>query len=266
MKLRLTTSAAAVLLGAFSGTVSAASLRSASLSSDSASVDVYASEEDTHEKMPGDDDDFHYHGNDDYDDDDYECFNVFANLKHNALQNYKNSPDMKATGYTSCTLCSGGGRNPKVTCNDALVTNLYTTVIVSHFHFCTDLSHDGETCGGPPVINCCGTNGTGIDPAPGYIKKCAETDTTTHMAAIGDMMCQVVDDENIPVTQSMTASQRIQDIKKNPHQYYFNFHSRSSWAHWAPGDPKGMCRGRIELFPSSSTAVEMERELGDEEK
>eukprot|EP00985_Skeletonema_marinoi_P017367 scaffold9474_cov114-Skeletonema_marinoi.AAC.21 len=269
MKLRLTTSAAAVLLGAFSGTVSAASLRSASLSSDSASVDVYASEEDTHEKMPGDDDDFHYHSNDDYDDDDYECFNVFANMKHNALQNYENSPDMKAKGYTSCTLCSGGGRHPKVTCNDALVTNLYTTVIVSHFHFCTDLSHDGETCSGPPVINCCGTNGTGIDPAPGYIKKCAETDTTTHMAAIGDMMCQVVDDENIPVTQSMTASQRIQDIKKNPHQYYFNFHSRSSWAHWAsipPPDPKGMCRGRIELLPSSSTAVEMERELGDEEK
>jgi len=84
MKLRLSTSAAAVLLGSFSGTVSAASLRSASLSSDSASVDVYASEEDTHKKMPGDDGDdddvYHYHGNDDYDDDDYECFNVFANF------------------------------------------------------------------------------------------------------------------------------------------------------------------------------------------
>ena len=128
--------------------------------------------------MPGDDGDdddiYHYHGNDDYDDDDDDCFNFFANMKHNALQNYPDSPDMKATGYASCTLCSGSNyeNNYKATCNgDTQVTKVYTDLLFSHLHWCTKLGLDGETCSGPPVINWCGTNGLGVDPKPGYLQE-----------------------------------------------------------------------------------------------
>eukprot|EP00121_Abeoforma_whisleri_P003651 Awhi_evm1s3285 len=44
----------------------------------------------------------------------------------------------------------------------------------------------------------------------------------------------------------------VMDLKANYKHYYHNFHSFASWNHWlganpAKPDPKGMCRGILEM-------------------
>merc|ERR1711972_924762 len=46
--------------------------------------------------------------------------------------------------------------------------------------------------------------------------------------------------------RDMSAAERVEDIAKRPHMYYFNFHSLASWTRWYP-TPHGICRGKLEL-------------------
>merc|ERR1719210_2229543 len=166
------------------------------------------------------------------------CYNFFSQLNVNPLQVYHGNPDSQIFGFATCKLCTDGAMH----CT-SLTHSGKSELIAAHIHMVpAEEGEDGATGEGPPVVNFCGKNGVGLiqDGTP-YTQPCSQWDQNG-AAHNSNMPGTLVPNFN----RGMTAAERVEDIAKRPHAYYFNFHSMASWAHWYPV-PHGICRGQLEL-------------------
>lgn len=166
------------------------------------------------------------------------CYNVYSRMDVNSLQVYKENPDADAYGFATCRLCT----NSSLSCT-SLMHSGTTQLIAAHIHLASEgEGKDGSNTEGPPVINFCGSEAAGlIRDGTNYTQPCQQWDENgaahdSHMPGV------LVTNFN----RGMTVADRVEDIAKRPHMYYFNFHSLASWNHWYP-DPHGMCRGILEV-------------------
>eukprot|EP00443_Scrippsiella_acuminata_P119791 CAMPEP_0115657170 /NCGR_PEP_ID=MMETSP0272-20121206/44544_1 /TAXON_ID=71861 /ORGANISM="Scrippsiella trochoidea, Strain CCMP3099" /LENGTH=376 /DNA_ID=CAMNT_0003095193 /DNA_START=61 /DNA_END=1187 /DNA_ORIENTATION=- len=160
------------------------------------------------------------------------CYNFYSQMNTNPLQKYPSNPDSEAFGFTTCMLCTDGASR----CT-SLLHGGRSDLIASHIHLAEGPDADGTRSEGPPVINFCGSNAQGlIQDGMDYSAPCVQwTDGAAHNK---DMEGVLVPNFN----RGLTAAQRVEDIVKRPHMYYFNFHTLASWNHWYP-KPHGMSRG-----------------------
>ena len=160
----------------------------------------------------------------------HRCYDLYSQMSVNTLhQHYPDNPDSNAYGFTECKLCT----NASMHCTSLLHSGK-SELIASHIHLASD--ENGTEGEGPPVINFCGKDTSGlIQDGVTYPQPCQPWDSN-----------DVSHNVNVPgvlvPNNGMTAEERVEDIARRPEKYYFNFHSLASWNHWYP-QPHGICRG-----------------------
>jgi len=143
------------------------------------------------------------------------CYNLFSQLSENPLQKYPNNPESQALGFVTCKLCTSGN----MTCTSLLHSGK-SELIASHIHL-ANKGGDGSTGDGPPVINFCGSQKTGlILDGTDYSAPCSQWNANGALHD-ADMQGALVSSFN----QGISAKERVEDIVKRPDMYYFNFHS-----------------------------------------
>eukprot|EP00440_Ansanella_granifera_P056366 gb/GFBE01061087.1/.p1 GENE.gb/GFBE01061087.1/~~gb/GFBE01061087.1/.p1 ORF type:complete len:593 (+),score=113.73 gb/GFBE01061087.1/:1-1779(+) len=167
-----------------------------------------------------------------------QCHSFSSNVAfHPSLQSFSDSPDSQVTGSVECQLCTSGSFR----C-DAAVKGGKSQLIAANINLA--YNQDGAAGQGRELFMFCGDGSPGTILGPRgitYPTKCKPYDSNGESVNAG-MVGEFID-------TSMDLSSRLEDMAKNPHHYFFSFHSEDSWKHWQTTDDGrvGMARGVMAL-------------------
>lgn len=123
----------------------------------------------------------------------------------------------------------------------ALLHDGRSQLIASHIRIANGTGNtDGGNGIGPAVMACCGSNSApNIDVGTAYPDQCAGW-------ARGE--AKQIDMQGVLVDETLSVTERIEDIRERTGMYYMSFHSEASWKHWQLTEAdRGVVRGMLDF-------------------